>query len=126
MNMFADLARKATTLSPIMEGRDKISVAEIIESYPEGVTINSFDMIATRRNGEMSTYPVFTFTEDDSKFGFGGTVLKSIVEVWLDAFDDDQSACNAALKAQGGCKCKFARGLTKEGRNCTIITPVAK
>lgn len=121
-NMFANLARKATTLSPIIEGKTKISVSDIIANYPEGITINGFDMInGTDQNGEPSTYPVFTFMEDNTRFGFGGAVLKNIINSWLAAFDGDVESCTKALAANGGVKLKFSQGRTKNGRNVTII-----
>ena len=121
-NMFANLARKATTLSPIIEGKTKISVSDIIATYPDGITIDGFDMInGTDQNGEASTYPVFTFIEDSARFGFGGAVLKNIVNSWLAAFDGDIESCTKALAANGGVKLKFAQGRTKSGRNVTTI-----
>lgn len=121
-NMFANLARKATTLSPIIEGKTKISVSDIIATYPDGITIDGFDMInGSDQNGEPSTYPVFTFIEDNTRFGFGGAVLKNIVNSWLAAFDGDVESCAKALSANGGVKLKFAQGKTKGGRPVTTI-----
>lgn len=124
MNMFTKLAQKATTLSAIMEGREKISVAQLISQFPEGVTVIGIDMITTSHRGEESTYPVFIFAEDDTKFGFGGVVFKSIAESWIAAFEGDIAATNAALKAQGGCKCKFTHTMTKDGRNLTSVQAI--
>lgn len=121
-NLFSKLARMATTLSPIIEGKTKISVSDIIDTYPDGITIDGFDMVSgTDQNGEPSTYPVFTFIEDKTRFGFGGTVLKNIVNSWLAAFDGDIESCAKALAANGGVKLKFSQGKTKSGRNVTII-----
>lgn len=121
-NMFANLARKATTLSPIIEGKTKIPVSDIISNYPDGITLTNFDIISgTDQNGEATNYPVFTFAEDETKFGFGGTVLKNIVNAWLAAFDGDIDSCSKALAANGGVKLKFAQGRTKSGRNVTTI-----
>lgn len=121
-NMFANIARKATSLSPLIEGKTKISVSEIIESYPEGITLTSFDMVSsTDQNGNPSNYPVFVFAEDSTKFGFGGTVLKNITSAWLESFEGDVDACAKALTANGGVKLKFAQGKTRNGRNITTI-----
>lgn len=124
MGMFTDLAKKATTLSPIMEGRDKIAVADIIKYYPNGITINAIDMITTTdRFGEDSTYPVFTFVEDNTKFGFGGVVFKGIVVAWLNACDGDIESCNEQLKMEpgGGVKCMFSHSVTKNGNNVVNV-----
>lgn len=121
-NMFANLARKATTLSPIIENKTKIAVGDIISTYPDGITINNFDIVnGTDNNGQPTNYPVFTFVEDDTRFGFGGTVLKNIVNSWIAAFDGDVESCTKALTANGGVKLKFAQSRTKAGRNVTTI-----
>ena len=126
-NIFENIARQATTLSPLIEGKNKISVSEIIETYPEGITITSFDMIAgTDQNGNSITYPVFVFAEDETRFGFGGKVLKGIVEAWIAAFDGDIEATSKSLQANGGAKLRFRQGRTKTGRNLTIVEPVNK
>jgi hypothetical protein len=120
--MFANLARRATSLSPLVENRTKISVGEIVDNYPEGITVNNFDMVnGTDQSGQPITYPVFTFAEDNTRFGFGGTVLKNIVNSWLAAFDGDIEACAKALNANGGVKLKFSHGRTKAGRTVTEI-----
>lgn len=122
-NMFASLARKATTLSPIIEGKEKISVGDIIEKYPDGITITNFDMVngVDQNTGESSDYPVFTFKEDENKFGFGGHVLKKIIRVWLENFEGDIETCAKALQAAGGVKLKFSRSTTKAGRSVTVV-----
>lgn len=121
-NMFANLARKATTLSPLMENRAKMSVQQIIEQYPEGITVAEFDLITTTDNGEPVSYPVMTFAEEPDKFAFGGLVMRKIVDSWVAAFDGDIEACSAALKANGGVKLRFAHDTTKDGkRNITTI-----
>lgn len=122
MSMFTDIAKRATTVSPLINGKTKIAVSDIIAQYPEGVTINAFDMInGSDQMGNVSTYPVFTFVEDDSKFGFGGTVLKNIVNAWIANFDGDVAACSEALKTSGGVKMRFGRGTTRNGRSVTTI-----
>lgn len=121
-NMFSNIARKATVLSPIIEGKTKISVSDIISTYPDGITLTNFDLVnGTDQNGNPSTYPVFVFAEDETRFGFGGTVLKNIVNAWIGAFDGDIEACSKALAANGGCKLRFSQGHTKAGRNVTTI-----
>lgn len=120
--MFAELARKATVLSPIIEGKEKISVGDIINIYPDGITVTDFDMVtSTDRDGNPDTYPVFCFAEDTSKFGFGGSVFKTICEQWILNFDGDIETCSKALKAAGGVKMIFAQAKTKAGRNVTTI-----
>lgn len=124
-NIFANLARKATVLSPLMQGKTKMSVAEIIESYPNGITVNEFDIINNHDSEGVSHYPVLAFNEEPERFAFGGIVMKQIVDSWVAAFDGDIAACSAALKANGGVVLKFSHGSTKDGkRNVTNIEVV--
>lgn len=124
-NLFANIARRATTISPIIEGKTKIPVAEIISTYPDGITITAFDMVqGTDQQGNATSYPVFVFAEDETRFGFGGTVLKNIVHAWIEAFEGDIESCSKALAANGGVKLRFAQGHTKAGRSVTTIDVV--
>lgn len=121
-NMFAELARKATVLSPIIEGKEKISVGDIIANYPNGITVTEFDMVTSvDKDGNPDTYPVFVFAEDTSKFGFGGSVFKNICENWIHHFDGDIETCAKALQAGGGVKMIFSQAKTKAGRPVTTI-----
>lgn len=124
-NMFAQMAKKATTLSPIMEGREKISVADVIAKYPDGVTVTGFDIVDSTSDDGPNSYPVLTFSEDTSKFIFGGTVMASIVNAWLAHFEGDIEACNKALASYDGVKLKFSRARAKNGnREYTSIEVV--
>ena len=121
-NMFAQIATRATTISPLIEGRTKISVSDVIKRYPEGVTITGFDMVAgIDNNGAPSNYPVLIFAEDDKSFMFGGLVMKNVCLAWLEHFDGDVETCSAALKANGGVKVAFERSKTKNGRDVTVV-----
>lgn len=121
-NMFAQLAKRATTLSTIMEGREKITTEDVINSFPNGITITEFDVITTtNENGMPSTYPVLAFAEDVNKFIYGGKALNDIVTTWLANFDGDIEATSAALKAAGGVKIKLVSAKTKQGRNFTRV-----
>lgn len=121
-NLFTKLAKKATTLSYIMEGREKIKTADVISLYPDGITITEFDMVTTPdNNGVASTYPVLAFSEDDSKFIYGGKAVKDMCTMWLANFDGDVEATSQALKAAGGVKIKMSSQRTKNGNNFTRI-----
>ena len=71
MKNFRDLARKATTLSELMENREKIQTGEVIKNFPDGITLNAVDVIKTSD----VKYPIFTFVEDSTTFDCGGIVL---------------------------------------------------
>ena len=116
-NRFTKIAEKATSLSPLMNGREKIDIDEIISYYPYGITITEFDIITTG----VDTFPVFLFEEDNTKFGFGGIVLHQIIDSWVQEFEGDIEATSKALKADGGVKMKFKKSRTKTGNNVTLI-----
>lgn len=121
-NMFATLAKKATTLSPLMDGRDKMSTKDVIEQYPDGITVIGFDLITTTdNNGNANTYPIIVFEEDAKKFIYGGKALNDICTLWVGHFEGDIDACSAALAAAGGVKIKLASGTTKQGRSFTSV-----
>lgn len=121
-NMFASLAKRATTLSPLMEGREKLSTDAVIKQYPNGITITEFDVITTPdKNGNPSTYPVIAFAEDTQKFIYGGKALMDIVTMWLANFDGDVETTSKALKSAGGVKVKMTSDRTKQGNNFTRI-----
>jgi dihydroorotase len=100
-----------------MEGKDKMEMKEIIATYPDGITVNAFDMVGS---GE-DAYPVFTFQEEPTKFCFGGAVFKSIVQAWVSNFEGSVSDASAALAATGGVKMIFEHTVTKQGRSLTNV-----
>lgn len=113
MKNFRDLARKATTLSELMENREKIQTGEVIKSFPDGITLNAVDVIKTSD----TEYPVFTFLEDSSKFYCGGIVLSKIVDTWLDEYNGDLGLLNHDLVETGGVKVKLTETKTRDGKN---------
>lgn len=113
MKNFKDLAKKATTLSELMENREKIQTSEVIKNFPDGITINAVDVINTSE----ASYPVFTFSEDSHVFYCGGVVLSKIVVRWLDEYNGDLGLLNHDLAESGGVKVKLTEGKTHDGKN---------
>lgn len=117
---FAAIAKKETTLSRVMEGREKVTTEHLIEKYPEGVTLTEFDIINV--NGD--TFPVFAIAENPAICFFGGKVLTNIASEWAGACGGDIEAASNELKAMGGVKVKMSAGRTKKGNSLTTITVV--
>ena len=115
---FRNIAIESTTLSPIMDGRTRLSMDDVISSYPNGVTVDGFDIINDSKNGD---YSVVTFSEDSNKFFFGGKVLTNIVHGWVAVFEGDIEKASSALKDSGGVKMQFSHGRTKNGNNLTTV-----
>lgn len=117
-NMFATMAAKAVANSSVREGRERISTEEIIAQYPNGVTITEFDILSKRNGAELTQFPTFGFAEDITKYFNGGSSLMRIVTEWMAHFEGDIEACNAALKAAGGCKVRLLQPIrTGNGNN---------
>lgn len=114
-NKFAAAAKKATTLSPIMEGKERLTVDDVISLYPEYITINGFDIISTG----MESYPVLTFAEDSGKFVFGGAIMNNICNDWAELCEGDIEEASKQLNMVGGVKIKFEKARTKAGNNLT-------
>lgn len=113
MKNFRKLARKATTLSELMENREKIQTGEVIISFPDGITLNAVDVIKTSD----AEYPVFTFLEDSNRFYCGGFILSKIVDTWLEEYNGDLGMLNHDLAESGGVKVKLTETKTRDGKN---------
>ena len=115
---FRNSAINATSGSEIMEGRNKINTDDLIVNYPDGITIIGFDYL-TDDTGE--TYPVIKFSEDDTKFFFGGCMFKTICDAWISEFDNNIDATSKALGESGGVKVKLALKKSNSGRTyCNV------
>lgn len=121
-NKFAEVARMETTLSPLIEGREKQSMEELVQKYPEGITIVAFDFIqCASKKGDMVTFPVLLYKEDETKFFFGGMMLSKICTAWLSDYDDNTMKCSKDLLEAGGVHVKFERTTTNSGNTLYAV-----
>lgn len=116
-NKFSTLADKALAGSEIMKGRTKISTDDVITRFPNGVTLIAVDVIPNDKGG----YPVFNIKEDPSIYFNGGAMAMKIVMEWLKEYDGDVDACSRALGSEGGCRVRFYKKQSKNGR--TVVMP---
>ena len=107
-------ARNAMGGDSIMEGREPIKTADIIAKYPDGICITG--VAKNTYNG--STYPVFTFAEDPSKYFSGATALSKMVDGMIENYDGDLAELNADLR-QEHLKIKLIKTRTTKGYNFT-------
>ena len=119
MQNFKDLAKRQTTLSEVMLDREKVTTEELMEKYPDGVTIIAFDYITSRKS--KGKYPVFNIAEDATVFCNGGTVLDRIFTDFVNAMDGDVKAASDELRRQGGLQVKLSKGETKAGDELTLV-----
>lgn len=116
MSKLKDLAKNAVAMNSVTTGKTKISVDTLIAIYPEGVTINAFDMV----NSTNGKFPVFSFVEDTTKFFTGGKALSDMVNSWLDSYENDISAVNEELSKEP-VKVKMEKIKTQNNRTFTKI-----
>lgn len=117
---FKSTAISATTLSPLMDGRERLTMDSVISKHPDGVTIKNFDII----DSDDKPYAVVTCFEEPDSFFFGGAVLTKIVQQWIRAYDGDIDAASHDLEESGGVKVQFSHGKTKKGNNITMVKVV--
>lgn len=115
---FRSLAVEATTLSHLMEGREKIATEDVITVYPNGITILEFDTV----NMGEDNYYICTFAEDTGKFLNTGAVLGKIFDKYVQAYNGSINDASDALKAYGGLKVKLGKGRTRGGNSITTVT----
>jgi hypothetical protein len=117
-NKFTAAARKAVTISPLMEGREKLDNSELVAAG-EPVTIDAFDLTHDA-NGEM--YGIYTVKEYPDRFIFGGMVLTGIFNDWVKDYDGDCERASAELAAEGGVKMILSQRPTRDGKR-TVTVP---
>jgi hypothetical protein len=116
------IAQKATTFAEIMEGKDKIETRDIIKYHKDGITINAAEKVSIadeKSENGMSTFYVFTYKEDKTKFAFAGFVLNKIFDDILDACEGDIEVFNKALSE--GLAVQLSEGKTKDKQQITLV-----
>lgn len=123
---FKKIALDATTMSELMNGRDKMDTEELIKKYPDGVTIDFIDNVnMSQENGDAENVWIFVTEEQPDKFTFAGFVLAKIFNNILSEFEGDYAEMietyNSALK-EDKLRVKLERAKTKTKREITKVT----
>ena len=122
---FKKIALDATTLSEIMNGRDKMDTEELIKKYPEGVTIDFIGNVNMQQEDGEENVWIFVTEEQPNKFTFAGFVLAKIFNNTLAEFEGDYAEMietyNSALK-EDKLRVKLERAKTKSKREITKVT----
>lgn len=113
MGKLNDMARKASGVSELTEGRTKLTTEEVIKKYPNGVTIKAMDMFGT---GDQR-YAVVNIVEDDKVYFFGGQAITGMLDNFIEMCGTVDEV-NAQLAAEP-IKIKLTKGKTKAGRDFT-------
>lgn len=122
---FKKIALDVTTMSEIMNGRDKMDTEELIKKYPEGVTIDFIDNVSMQQEDGEENVWIFVTEEQPNKFTFAGFVLAKIFNNILAEFEGDYAEMietyNSALK-EDKLRVKLERAKTKSKREITKVT----
>ena len=122
---FKKIALDATTMSEIMNRRDKMDTEELIKKYPEGVTIDFIDNVNMQQEDGEENVWIFVTEEQPNKFTFAGFVLAKIFNNILAEFEGDYAEMietyNSALK-EDKLRVKLERAKTKAKREITKVT----
>lgn len=122
---FKKIALDATTMSELMNGRDKMDTEELIKKYPNGVTIDFIDNVNMQQEDGDENVWIFVTEEQPDKFTFGGFVLAKIFNNILAEFEGDYDAMieeyNSSLK-EDKLRVKLERAKTKTKREITKVT----
>lgn len=122
---FKKIALDATTMSELMNGRDKMDTEELIKKYPNGVTIDFIDNVNMQQEDGEENVWIFVTEEQSNKFTFAGFVLAKIFNNILDEFEGDYAEMietyNSALK-EDKLRVKLERAKTKSKREITKVT----
>lgn len=117
---FKALANAQTIISELMNGRDKLTTADVIAKYPNGATIADFDIVEYVDDaGEIKEYCVLVFNDDDTKFYCGGALLTKIVKSWVGT--DDIIVVRDEYKASEPVTVKLSLARTKRNNNITKV-----
>lgn len=122
---FKKIALDATTMSELMNGRDKMDTEELIKKYPNGVTIDLIDNVDMQQEDGEENVWIFVTEEQPNKFTFAGFVLAKIFNNILHEFEGDYAEMietyNSALK-EDKLRVKLERAKTKSKREITKVT----
>lgn len=122
---FKKIALDATTMSELMNGRDKMDTEELIKKYPDGVTIDFIDNVNMQQEDGQENVWIFVTEEQPNKFTFAGFVLAKIFNNILAEFEGDYAEMietyNSTLK-EDKLRVKLERAKTKTKREITKVT----
>lgn len=96
MSRLGNAIQKVNAASGLTSGRTKIKTDDLIATYPDGVHITAI----SKNNYNGSSYYVYTFAEDPTKFFTGGMVVAEKTGLLLEDYDGDLAELNADLQKE--------------------------
>lgn len=113
---FKAIAQNNTVISELMTGREKLTTDDVIKRYPNGFTIDDFDIVALSNGTE---YCVLTIVANDHQFYCGGKILTNIVKSWVG--DDYIGDVRNEYRDSDKVTVKLEYGRTKNNNNITKV-----
>lgn len=128
---FKEVAQKATSLCPLMSGKEKLTTEEVVNKT---LTIIAFDFapkfnkdgspVVDPETGEADTFGVVTFQEMPNKYYSVGVVFTKVCRMWAAEFNGDAEEASNALAESGGVQVKFVPTKTRAGNNLVSVVIV--
>lgn len=97
MKSFKQIIKDMTTLSPLMQDREKIETSDIKKFYPNGIHIKAVDAMT---DGDGKRFYVYIFAEEDKTFAFSGEVMNKIIDAWVKECDGSLDEVNKILSEE--------------------------
>ena len=95
--------------------KTRIKMDDLIEKYPEGVSICAVNKFASNVGED---YYAYEFLEDKGAYFTAGTAMNEIVDNWINELHG-LDAVNQFLLNEGAEKFKFVKAKSKAGRTFT-------
>ena len=115
-NIFLESAKSALSLSPVMEGREKLDTEDLLGD--ERLTIDEFDIVSL----DGKQFGVCHFVEYPNNYYNGGAILTKLFQNWADLFNGEIETASKNLKGSGGVPIRLSAARTKKGNNLTAVT----
>lgn len=115
-NEIEQLFLETNAMSELMTDKEKINTEDIINNYPDGITIKAFDKVTVGDD----TFYVFTFNEDKDVFAFSGFVIAKFFDALVAKYGSISDA-NDALYDNGGIKVILESSRTKKNQPITTV-----
>jgi hypothetical protein len=114
---FKAKAQEELSLSPLMEGREKLSTQDI---DGKELTVVAFDLVSI----DEKEFSVLNFAEYPDRFYSAGLIMTKLCKAWASDFDGDIEAASVALGESGGVGLRFTEKKTKDGKKSLVTLEV--
>ena len=88
-------AKAVSSVSDIMNGREKVAIDEVIAAYPDSIEVIDFDILTDRKTND--EYVVLVIKEEPKSFFFGGL---AITNFFKDLCGEDKDGTRAEVQSE--------------------------